>query len=61
MALLIIPGKERNHLTFNWTGDQGLEVCTVTYGPEIDQSQHAKPVGHKVNHFIIWLTDFHVL
>ena len=24
------------------TGDQELEVCMATYGPEIDQSQHAK-------------------
>ena len=34
------------------TGDQELEVCTVTYGPEIDQSQHAKSVSHVINHYI---------
>ena len=33
MALLIIPDRE-------------LEVRTATYGPEIDQSQHAKSVSH---------------
>ena len=27
-------------------GDQELEVRTATYGPEIDQSQHAKSVSH---------------
>ena len=33
MALLIIPDREQ-------------EVRTATYGPEIDQSQHAKSVSH---------------
>ena len=28
------------------TSDEALEVCTSTYGPEIDQSQHAKSVSH---------------
>ena len=30
------------------TGDQELEVCTATYAPEIDQSQHTKPVSHMI-------------
>ena len=29
------------------TSDQELEVRTATYGPEIDQSLHAKSVSHK--------------
>ena len=29
-----------------WKGDRELEVRTATYGPEIDQSQHAKSVSH---------------
>ena len=37
MALLIILARE---------GDQELEVRTATYGPGIDQSQHAKSVSH---------------
>ena len=28
------------------TSDQGLKVRTATYGPEIDQSQHAKSISH---------------
>ena len=28
------------------TIDQELEVGMATYGPEIDQSQHAKSVSH---------------
>ena len=28
------------------TGDQELEVRTATYGPRIDQSQHARSVSH---------------
>ena len=47
MALLIIPGKERNHFDV-LTGDQELEVRTATYGPEVDQSKHAKSVSHIV-------------
>ena len=31
------------------TGDQELEVCMATYGPEIDQSQQAKSVSHIIN------------
>ena len=27
-------------------GDRELEVRTATYGPEIDQSQHARSVSH---------------
>ena len=30
---------------------QELEVCMATYGPKIDQSQHAKSVGHVINHY----------
>ena len=37
MALLIIPVLK---------GDGELEVRTATYGPGIDQSQHAKSVSH---------------
>ena len=37
MALLIIPSLK---------GDPELEVRTATYGPGIDQSQHAKSVSH---------------
>ena len=33
-------------------GDRELEVHTVTYGPGIDQSQHAKSVSHIIKHFI---------
>ena len=29
-----------------WKGDRELEVRTATYGPGIDQSQHAKSVSH---------------
>ena len=29
-----------------WNGDRELEVRTATYGPGIDQSQHAKSVSH---------------
>ena len=29
-----------------WKGDGELEVRTATYGPGIDQSQHAKSVSH---------------
>ena len=29
-----------------WKGDQELEVRTATYGPGIDQSQHAKSFSH---------------
>ena len=32
-------------------GDQEPEVRTATYGPEINQSQHAKSVGHIINHY----------
>ena len=28
------------------TGDQELEVCTSTYGPVNDRSQHTKSVSH---------------
>ena len=28
------------------TSDQELEVRTASYGPEIDQSEHAKSVSH---------------
>ena len=36
-------------------GDPELEVRTATYGPGIDQSQHAKSVSHIIT-FIILLS-----
>ena len=42
MALLIIPVFYRE-----------LEVRTATYGPGIDQSQHAKSVSHIINIYIL--------
>ena len=42
MALLLIP--EKNEIIWRFE----LEVCTATYGPEIDQSQRAKSVSHIV-------------
>ena len=33
-----------------WKGDRELEVRTATYGPGIDQSQHAKSVGHIIKY-----------
>ena len=36
---------------------QELEVRTATYGPGIDQSQHAKSVSHIINYIIVPL-DF---
>ena len=39
------------------TSDQEQEVRTATYGPEIDQSQRAKSVGHiirKLSHTAIY-------
>ena len=44
MALLIIP-------VLN--GDRELEVHTATYGPGIDQSQHAKSVSHIIMYFTL--------
>ena len=35
-----------------WKGDQELEVRTATYGPGIDQSQHAKSVSHIIREHI---------
>ena len=59
MALLIILYFGKITKSFDvLTVDQELEVRLATYGPEIDQSQHVKSVGHIINHFIIWLTDF---
>ena len=42
-----------------WKGDRELKVRTATYGPGIDQSQHAKSVSHiiKINihvYYICW-------
>ena len=37
-----------------WKGDRELEVHTPTYGPGIDQSQHAKSVSHIIKGRI-WL------
>ena len=36
-----------------WEGDWELEVRTATYGPGIDQSQHAKSVSHIIIIIII--------
>ena len=33
-----------------WNGDRELEVRTVTYGPGIDQSQHAKSFSHIIKY-----------
>ena len=52
MALLIIPGKERSKTFDVLTSDQELEVRTVTYGPEIDQSQHAKAISHIITKLV---------
>ena len=35
-----------------WKGDRELEVRTATYGPGIDQSQHAKSFSHIIITFI---------
>ena len=44
-AVLINPAKgTKSYDVLN--GDQELEVRRATYGPEIDQSQHAKSVSH---------------
>ena len=44
MALLIIPVLK---------GDRELEVRTATYGPGIDQSQHANSVSHIIIGLIV--------
>ena len=36
-----------------WKGDRELEVRTATYGPGIDQPQHAKSVSHVITYCII--------
>ena len=36
-----------------WKGDRELEVRTATYGPGIDQSQHAKSFSHIIITIII--------
>ena len=41
-----------------WKGDREPEVRTATYGPGIDQSQHAKSVSHMIMPLIHWLFDF---
>ena len=46
MALLIIAFLK---------GDRELEVRTATYGPGIDQSQHAKAVSHIIKLIITFL------
>ena len=49
MDLLIILGK--NKISFDvLTSDQGLEVSTATYGPEIDQPQHMKSASHIIRY-----------
>ena len=40
------------------TSDQGLKVRTATYGPEIDQSQHAKSISHIIKPVITRLKKF---
>ena len=35
-----------------WKGGRELEVRTATYGPGIDQSQHAKSLSHIIKYFI---------
>ena len=37
-----------------WKGDGELEVHTATYGPGIDQSQHAKSVSHIISCSYYW-------
>ena len=37
-----------------WEGDRELEVRTATYGPGIDQSQHAKSVNHIIKLLIFF-------
>ena len=52
MALLIIPGKEETFVVL--TCGPELEVCKATYGPGIDQSQHARSVSQpydKISYF----------
>ena len=41
------------------TGDQQLhlEVCTASYGPEVDQSQHMKSVSHNYNKAYLYSTS----
>ena len=36
-----------------WKGDWELEVRTATYGPGIDQSQHAKSVSHIIKGLMV--------
>ena len=41
-----------------WKSDRELEVRTATYGPGIDQSQHAKSVSHIIkNNFLCVCTN----
>ena len=39
-----------------WNGDRELEVYTATYGPGIDQSQHAKSVSHIIIYLISYIS-----
>ena len=41
-----------------WKGDRELEVRTATYGPGIDQSQHAKSVSHIMIYNISKVTTY---
>ena len=41
------------------TGDQELEVRTAIYGPEIDQSQHAKSVSHMIKDMYFYKTSLY--
>ena len=46
--------KNQNHLTFSLVSDQELEVCTATYIPKIDQSQHVKSVNHIIRYGMVY-------
>ena len=41
-----------------WKSDRELEARTATYGPGIDQSQHAKSVSHIITYHILWINHF---
>ena len=43
-----------------WKGDRELEVRTATYGPGIDQSQHAKSVSHIIKQIMppVWSCEW---
>ena len=53
-SFLLWPKREGfvGYSGFEIKGDRELEVRTATYGPGIDQSQHAKPVSHIIKDHI---------